>query len=107
MSARAPLPRPSRNTGSVEAVCTSATITGEGVNVLINHAAATSFIHFVVFATNQTHHNTRKAGSANGRHAALVRSNAGGASGGEIDTGLLSGRMKVKGRGNRVARTRG
>ena len=46
----APLGRPNRNTGSVEAAVTRATITGLVVSVVISQAAATSFIHMVMLA---------------------------------------------------------
>ena len=50
MSAMAPLGRPSRKTGSVEAAVTRATITGLVVSEVISQAAATSFIHMVMLA---------------------------------------------------------
>ena len=39
MSAIAPARRPNRSAGAVLAVCTSATITADGVSVAISHAA--------------------------------------------------------------------
>ena len=69
MSASAPLGRPSRNTGSVEAVCTSATSTGEVVSEVISQAAATSFIHIEMLAASQVNHNMRNTGSASGARA--------------------------------------
>src|SRR5690606_3231904 len=66
MSASAPLGRPSKKTGKVEAVCTSATSTGELVSVVISQAAATSFIHMQVLATIQVSHNMRKTGTDSG-----------------------------------------
>ena len=68
MSASAPLGRPSRNTGNVEADCTSATITGDVVSVVISHAAATSFIHMQMFDVSQVIHSSRKTGLASGDH---------------------------------------
>ena len=56
MSASAPEGSPSRNTGSVAAVCTSATQIGLDVSVVISHAAATSFIHMHRLATSQVLH---------------------------------------------------
>ena len=52
--------------GSEDAVCTSATITGEVVSVVINHAAATSFIHRQTLAATQTHHSMRNTGLRSG-----------------------------------------
>ena len=69
MSAIAPLGSPSRNTGSVEAVCTSATITGLVVSVVISQAAATSFIHIVMLAASQASHSMRKVRSFSGARA--------------------------------------
>ena len=66
MSASAPLGRPSRNTGAVEAVCTSATSTGEVVSVVISHAVATSFIHMQVLATIQVAQSMRNTGTDSG-----------------------------------------
>src|SRR6187402_369013 len=74
MSAIAPLGRPSRNTGRVEAVCTRATITGLVVNVVISQAAATSFIHIVMFAASQASQSMRKVGSFSGVSAAALAS---------------------------------
>ena len=66
MSAIAPLGRPSRNTGNVEAVWTSATMTGLVVSVVMSQAAATSFIHIVMLAASQASHNPRKTGACRG-----------------------------------------
>jgi hypothetical protein len=66
MSASAPLGRPSRNTGSVDAVCTSATQIGVAVSDVIIQAAATSFIHMLMLAISQVIHSMRKTGSLNG-----------------------------------------
>ena len=66
MSAIAPLGRPSTNTGSVEAACTSATITTLSVSEVISHAAATSFIHIVRLAASQASHSMRKTGLRSG-----------------------------------------
>src|SRR5258706_13830816 len=68
MSASAPLGRPRRNTGSEEAVCTSAISIGEVVSEVISHAAATSFIHMQTLETSHTSHSIRKVGSRNGVH---------------------------------------
>ena len=76
MSASAPLGRPSRNTGRVEADCTSATITGEVVSEVIIHAAATSFIHMQVLAATQVIHSRRKVGAVSGSSAAHERGGA-------------------------------
>src|SRR5256885_12753365 len=69
MSAIAPLGTPSRNTGAVEADCTSATITGETDSEVISHAAATSFIHMQVLAVTQTPHSVRNTGCDKGVQA--------------------------------------
>ena len=66
MSASAPLGSPSRNTGNVEADCTSATMTGEVVSVVISHAAATSFIHMQMFDVSHVIHSSRNTGLASG-----------------------------------------
>src|SRR5690606_35553018 len=67
--ASAPLGSPSRNTGSVDAVCTSATSTGEVVSVVISQAVATSFIHMQVLAASQVSHSMRNTGTASGAKA--------------------------------------
>ena len=67
MSASAPLGRPSKNTGRVEADCTSATSTGEVVSVVISQAAATSFIHMQVLAATQVSQSMRNTGTDKGR----------------------------------------
>src|SRR5687767_1050417 len=69
MSASAPLGSPSRNTGSVEADCTSATITGDEVSEVISQAAATSFIHMQALAVTHTPHSMRNTGWASGAQA--------------------------------------
>src|SRR6218665_680398 len=76
MSASAPLGRPSRKTGKVEAVCTRATSTGEVVSEVIIQAAATSFIHMQILAASVTPQSMRKLEEA--------------ASGAQVDTGLLA-----------------
>src|SRR4030095_14027252 len=68
MSASAPLGRPRRNTGSDDADWTSATITGDVVSVVINHADATSFIHMQMFDVSQVIHSSRNTGFASGVH---------------------------------------
>src|SRR5574344_1665188 len=72
MSANAPLGRPSKNTGRVEAVCTSATSTGEVVSEVIIHAAATSFIQTQILATSVTLHSSRKVGVRKGAQVEAV-----------------------------------
>ena len=52
MSASAPLGRPSRNTGSVDAVCTSATISADGVNVDVELIKGTWFAAYGAFVAN-------------------------------------------------------
>ena len=71
MSASAPLPRPSTNTGKVEAVATSATIAGLSVSEVISQAAATSFIHIVRLAVIQVNQSMRNTGSRSGASAPL------------------------------------
>ena len=68
MSANAPLGKPSRSTGSVEAVWTSATQSGEVVMDVINQAAATSFIHMQILATIQVLHSILNTDSLSGPH---------------------------------------
>src|SRR5512134_2576857 len=72
ISASAPLGSPSRNTGSVEADCTSATMTGEVVRVVMSHADATSFIHMQMFDVSQVIHSSRKTGLASGVHGDVL-----------------------------------
>src|SRR5207249_468904 len=62
---------PSRNTGSVDADCTSATISGNVVSEVIIHAAATSFIHTQTLAVNVADHSMRKAEWRSGAKAPL------------------------------------
>ena len=69
MSAKAPLGRPSRKTGKVEADCTRATQIGEVVSEVISQAAATSFIHMQMLAAIQVPHNMRKTGELRGAQA--------------------------------------
>ena len=66
MSASAPLGRPSTNTGSVDALCTSATQIGTLVSEVMTQAAATSFIHWEVLAANQANHIMRNTGLVKG-----------------------------------------
>jgi hypothetical protein len=73
MSASAPLGRPSRNTGRVDADCTSATQIGVLVSVVMLHAAATSFIHMQRFAVAQEPHSRRKTGTLKGSNASIER----------------------------------
>ncbi len=80
MSAIAPLGSPSRNTGSVEAVCTSATITGLVVSVVISQAAATSFIHIVMLAASHASQSMRKVRSFSGASAGASASCCSGVS---------------------------
>ena len=91
ISARAPLGKPSKSTGSVDADCTSATQMGDVVSEVIIQAAATSFIHMQTLAMSQVLHSMRKTGSDNG---ASADGNAGRARGGSVGNsagmGLLS-----------------
>src|SRR5690606_38263962 len=57
---------PSRNTGKVDADCTSATQIGVLVSVVIIQAAATSFIHMQTLAISQVVHSRRKTGTLRG-----------------------------------------
>ena len=68
MSASAPLGSPNITTGSTEADCTSATIAGDVVNVVISQAAATSFIHMQMFAVSHVPQSSRNTGRRNGAH---------------------------------------
>ena len=78
MSAMAPLGRPSRNTGSVDAVCTSATITGLVVSEVITQAAVTSFIHMPMLAAKVASHRLRNTTVRNGAKVALWTSRLSG-----------------------------
>ena len=69
ISASAPLGRPNSTTGNTDADCTSATITGDVVNVVISHAAATSFIHMQMFAVSQVTQSSRNTGRRSGAQA--------------------------------------
>ena len=69
MSASAPLGMPSRNTGKVAAVCTSATHNAESVSDVISQAAATSLIHMHRLAISQVLHNMRNTGRFSGANA--------------------------------------
>jgi hypothetical protein len=73
MSANAPLGIPSSNTGRLEAVCTNAINVAEVVSEVIVHAAATSFIHMQILATNQTDQSDLKTPCFNGDSHPSVR----------------------------------
>src|SRR6478609_7210619 len=60
---------PSTNTGNVDALCTSATHSGEGPSDVISQADATSFIHMQVFAASQVTHNMRNTLDCSGPKA--------------------------------------
>ena len=68
MSASAPAGIANKNIGSVIAVCTIATITGEVVRVVITHPAPTSFIHVPIFETNVAIHKLRNILILRGLH---------------------------------------
>ena len=89
MSASAPLGKPSRKTGSVDAVCTKATQIGEVVKDVIIQAAATSFIHMQMLAVNQVPHNILKTGIFRGPQT--VGSAAGTATAAWLAAGAASG----------------
>ena len=99
MSAKAPLGKPSKNTGRVEAVCTKATQIGDEVRDVIIQAAATSFIHIEMLAASQVLHSILKTGifrgpqtdgsAAGAATAALLA--AGAASGEGVMWGLVGG----------------
>ena len=69
MSARAPLGKPSKNTGKVADVCTSATHSGVVVMEVIIQAAATSLIHMQILAISQVLHSMRNTGCLIGAQA--------------------------------------
>ncbi len=71
MSAIAPLGRPSRNTGRVDAVCTIATSTGLVVNDVITQAAVTSFIHIAMLAAKLASHRLRNTAVRKGAKVGL------------------------------------
>ena len=77
MSASAPLGKPSRNTGRVDAVCTKATQIGEEVRDVIIQAAATSFIHIEMLAASQVPHNILKTGIFRGPQTVWAAADAG------------------------------
>ena len=87
MSASAPLGRPNRNTGKVDADWTSATQIGVLVRVVIVQAAATSVIHMHRFAVSQVLQSRRKTGTPSGSSAVTERS----------DTALRAGRGVISG----------
>src|SRR6186997_1532159 len=90
MSASAPLGRPSRKTGKVDADWTSATITGDLDSDVISQAAATSFIHMQELAVAQTTHSIRNVGCVRGPHGPGF----GVASSAEpLDASLMAGRF--------------
>ena len=74
MSASAPLGRPSRKTGSVDAAETRATITALSVSCVISQAAATTFIHIVRLAASQASQSIRNTGRRSGCSACGRRS---------------------------------
>ena len=61
MSATAPASTAKRNTGSVVAAWTAATIWGEGARLVISQPAPTSFIHVPMFDTTVAPQRTRYA----------------------------------------------
>jgi hypothetical protein len=69
MSASAPLGTPRMKTGNVDAVCTRATISGEVLNEVMSHAAATSFIHMHKLASSHPVQRIRNTGLLNGVQA--------------------------------------
>jgi len=81
MSASAPLGTPSRNTGSVDADCTSATMMGDGLSEVMSQAAATSFIHMQTLAATHTPHSMRNTGLLSGVQADTVATGGTGARG--------------------------
>ncbi|MNG93258.1 hypothetical protein D3C79_522150 [compost metagenome] len=58
-----------RKTGSVTALCTSDTMIGEAVSVVMIHAAPTVCIQIARFTTAPASHKPRKARLRNGAHA--------------------------------------
>ena len=68
-SASAPAGSANRNTGSVVAACTSATIAGDGASVVISHPAPTSFIHVPVCDRTVATQSTAKGRLAKGAKA--------------------------------------
>jgi hypothetical protein len=74
MSANAPLGKPSRKTGKVDADWTSATQIGVLVSVVIVHADATSVIHMQRLAVSHVLQSRRKTGTLSGSSAVTERS---------------------------------
>ena len=87
MSASAPLGRPRRNTGKVDADWTSATQIGVLVKVVIVHAAATSFIHMHRFAVSQVLQSSRNTGTLKGSNAVAERGDVGAREGSAASSG--------------------
>ena len=83
MSAKAPLGSPSKNTGKLAAVWTSATHKGVAVNEVIIQAAATSLIHRQMLAISQVLQSMRNTGWRNG--AKGERSSSDGTVGGGVE----------------------
>src|SRR5262245_702207 len=105
MSASAPLGRPSRKTGSVDAVCTSATSTGLVVSVVISQAAATSFIHIVTLAASQAVQSMRNTGVAKGASAEVECAGSAAASAGSGAGSVVTGQVSCQNGGMKKPRT--
>ena len=69
MSARAPAGRITRNTGNATAACTSPTINGDMVSMVIIQPAPTACIHVPMYEMMAAIHRARNRGSRNGAHA--------------------------------------
>lgn len=69
MSESAPAGRASRNIGSVVAVCTSATMTGDGESEVISHPAPMSCIQVPMFEASVAIHSIRNIGIFSGDQA--------------------------------------
>src|SRR6185436_16225205 len=69
MSATAPAGRPTRKTGRLVALCTRATINGDGESEVIAHAAPTFCIQVPMLETSEEIQRARNTGCASGAHA--------------------------------------
>src|SRR6266481_5609177 len=69
MSATAPAGSPTRKTGRLVALCTSATINGDGDSEVITHAAPTFCIQVPMLETSEAIHSARNTGCDSGAQA--------------------------------------
>src|SRR6266481_7444659 len=70
MSATAPAGSPTKKTGRLVALCTRATISGDGESEVIDHAAPTFCIHVPTLEMSEAIHSARNTGCDSGAQAA-------------------------------------